>query len=102
MLAAIAVLAVLTVVAAGTWLAAAVIARHRAQSAADLAAVAAAVRLPAGDSAACALADTVVRSMGGTVRQCSITRLDVIVVVSVRAGGRLGREALAAARAGPA
>lgn len=101
MLAAFLIALLITVALAGTWLAAAVIARHRAQSIADLAALAAAAEVPAGDSAACGQAVALAGAMGGTVRQCVVTRLDVTVMVSVAAAGPTGRQAQASARAGP-
>lgn len=81
---------------------AAVIARHRAQSAADLAALAAAYRLPAGPDVACGYAGTVASRTGASVRRCDIDDLDVIVetVVPVRVS-LLIAEAAAVARAGP-
>lgn len=73
----------------------AVVARHRAQSAADLAALAAATRLPEGVEAACSQASLIAHSMGAAVVDCSADDLDVVVTV---AAGKAG----AAARAGPA
>lgn len=96
----IAVLASIAV--AGIWLSAVVIARHRAQAAADLAALNAAARMPAGPAEACRQADALSRAMGASVRSCVIEQLDVIVVVSVPVGGRITRDAKASARAGPA
>ena len=94
--------AALTMVAmTGTWVAAAVIARHRAQSVADLAALAAAARLPAGEAAACGQAVALAGLMDATVRQCLVTRLDVTVAVSITAAGPARRQAQARARAGP-
>lgn len=100
-LAAILIAALTTIVLAGIWLASAVIARHRAQAAADLAALVAAAQVPAGDLQACGRASALANAMGAGLRQCVLTRLDVTVVVSVAVGGRLGREATASARAGP-
>jgi secretion/DNA translocation related TadE-like protein len=81
----------------------AVIARHRAQSAADLGALAAAGRLAIGHDAACAWAGSVAQRMGGSVASCVVEDLDVVVSVDVAA--HLGRwgvgTARAAARAGP-
>lgn len=100
-LAAFCIAALIVIVVAGMWLASAVIARHRAQSAADLAALVAAARVPAGEGVACGQADALARAMGATMRQCTLNRLDVIVVVTVAAGGRMGGQAWASARAGP-
>ncbi|WP_197514881.1 Rv3654c family TadE-like protein [Mycobacterium sp. 852013-50091_SCH5140682] len=92
-----------TFTAAGASLGAAVIARHRAQAAADLGALAAAGALIAGPDAACRQAATVASAMRTTVAQCRVDGLDV--VLTVHAEVRLGRwgigPATAAARAGP-
>jgi secretion/DNA translocation related TadE-like protein len=81
----------------------AVIARHRAQAAADLAALAAAGRLAAGQDTACGWAVSVADRMDGRVTACTVTALDVVVTVDVDAAlGRWGLgSARAAARAGP-
>ncbi|KAA8970505.1 Rv3654c family TadE-like protein [Mycobacterium sp.] len=88
----------LVVTGGGAVLGAAVLARHRAQSAADLAALAAAARLPAGPESACAQAAAVARAMRADSR-CTVAGLDVVVTVDV-AISRWGR-ARAGARAGP-
>jgi secretion/DNA translocation related TadE-like protein len=97
----IAVLVTITVAAAA--LGAAVIARHRAQAAADLGALAAAGALVSGPEVACAQAAAVTSLMHTTVAQCRVDGLDV--VLTVHAEVRLGRwgvgPATAAARAGP-
>lgn len=78
------------------------LARHRAEVAADLAALAGAARALTGRDAACAFAGGVAASNGASVRSCEMVGLDlrVTVVVRVRAGpvqgGAMGR-----ARAGP-
>ena len=95
----IAILALVSV--AGIWLGSAVIARHRAQSAADLAALAAAARIPTGTAMACVQATALARAMAVTVLGCTAEQLDVTVVVSVPVGGMFGRDAQASARAGP-
>ncbi|MET4427977.1 secretion/DNA translocation related TadE-like protein [Mycolicibacterium sp. 624] len=81
----------------------AVIARHRAQAAADLAALAAAGRIALGGDAACASAASIARRMGAAIASCAVDGLDVVVSVDVTA--ELGRlrvgTARAAARAGP-
>jgi secretion/DNA translocation related TadE-like protein len=81
----------------------AVIARHRAQAAADLAALAAAARLAAGQDTACGWAVSVADRMDGRVTACTVNALDVVVTVDVDATlGRWGLgSARAAARAGP-
>jgi secretion/DNA translocation related TadE-like protein len=81
----------------------AVVARHRAQAAADLAALAAAGRLASGGAAACASATSVVTSMRATLVDCRVEQLDVIIGVDVRVQLRrwgVG-SARAQARAGP-
>lgn len=89
----------LCVAGAGAYLGAVVVARHRAQAAADLAALAAAARLPAGAEAACARATAVAREMRAEEAGCVVDELDVVVTVRVPV---LGGAARAAARAGPA
>jgi secretion/DNA translocation related TadE-like protein len=89
----------LGVVAVGS----AVAARHRAQAAADLAALAGAGRLATGAAAACQWADAVAGAMRAEVTGCRVESLDV--VVSVQTSVQLGRfgvgTAGAVARAGP-
>ncbi|MFW0786583.1 Rv3654c family TadE-like protein [Gordonia sp. CPCC 206044] len=83
----------------------AVVARHRAQSAVDLAALAAAARHVRAEPTPCAAARRVARAqrVHATVRDCTIDGDDVVVTVGVPV--RLGpfglREATASARAGP-
>src|ERR1700761_5122568 len=97
---AVAMVAVLLwVTAAGAYLGEAVVARHRAQAAADLAALAAAARLPSGAQAACARATLVARKMGVGNTQCEVDGLDVVVAVQVPVS--FAGAARAAARAGP-
>ncbi len=94
------VVVLLCVTGAVTYLGAAVVARHRAQAAADLAALAAASRLPSGAGMACARAAAVARRMGVDAVRCEVDGLDVVVSVDVAVAG-VGT-ARAAARAGPA
>lgn len=82
-------------------IAAAVLAQHRAQSAADLSVLAAAAWLPRGPSSACEGALRVSGEMGALLRRCDVERLDVRVTVTVEVGGLVGSEAQASARAGP-
>lgn len=82
-------------------LGAAVVARHRAQAAADLAAHAAAVGLPAGQQFACAQAASVTSAMSVTLAGCAVDGLDAVVSVDAATGLRQWR-ARAQARAGPA
>jgi secretion/DNA translocation related TadE-like protein len=81
----------------------AVIARHRAQSAADLAALAAAGRLSQGATAACSYASAVAHAVQANITRCVVEELDVVVAVEVRVDlGRFGfGPARATARAGP-
>ena len=90
----------LCVTAAGAYLGSVVVARHRAQAAADLAALAAAARLPSGAEAACAQADTVAHAMRVDDVGCRVDDLDVVVTVHVAVV--FAGVAQATARAGPA
>jgi secretion/DNA translocation related TadE-like protein len=94
---------IVAVVGAAMVVGSAVIARHRAQSAADLAALAAAGRLAAGQNTACGWAVSVADQMNARVTACAVESLDVVVSVDVDAAlGRWGLgTARAAARAGP-
>ena len=95
------VVVLLSVTGGCACLGAAVVARHQAQAAADLAALAAAARVPAGAEAACAQAGAVARAMRADPAGCAVDDLDVVVTVEVGlAVGRWGT-ARAAARAGP-
>lgn len=84
-------------------LGAAGIARHRAEAAADLGALAGAGRALGGSAAACGRAAELVVANGAVVTSCSLTGLDVLlqVQVSVELAGLSGA-ASARARAGPA
>lgn len=81
----------------------AVAARHRAQAAADLAALAGAGRLASGPQVACQWADSVTGAMGVRLAACRVDGLDVVVTAEVAVRlGRLGLgTASAKARAGP-
>jgi secretion/DNA translocation related TadE-like protein len=96
-----AVLLVITI--GGVYVGSAVITRHRAQAAADLAAVAAAVHLADGTRAACSRASALALAMRTTVTQCVVENLDVIVTAetSVPLGRIAVGPARATARAGP-
>ena len=93
----------LTIAIGATAVGTAVVARHRAQSGADLAALAAAGAAPAGAVVACARAGAVLAAMRMHLDGCRLDELDV--VVAVVAPARLGRwhlgTARATARAGP-
>jgi len=104
-LTAVAVIAVLMAVTAGiAYVGSAVLARHRAQAAADLAALAGAGQLASGVETACAQASSVARAMGATVIRCELDGSDVVVAVDAAVGLGMWRAgpAHAAARAGPA
>ena len=97
-------IAVLMSVTVGiSWLGAAVVARHTAQGAADLAALAAAGALAGGPDAACAQAGAIAGAMRAGVTRCAVEGLDVVLQVQVAV--RVGRfdlgPARATARAGP-
>lgn len=71
----------------------AVVARHRAQAGADLAALAAAARLPEGADAACGEASVIAQAMNVAVLGCEVDDLDVVITVAAgkaRAGARAG------------
>ncbi|MEZ0349870.1 Rv3654c family TadE-like protein [Mycobacterium sp. pR1184] len=89
----------LCITGVGAYLGSVVVARHRAQAAADLAALAAAGRLPSGAEAACARAGAIARTMRVDDIGCRVDDLDV--VVTVRVAVVFGGVAQAAARAGP-
>jgi secretion/DNA translocation related TadE-like protein len=77
---------------------AAVNARHRARTAADLAALAGAARALEGASVACGRASEYAAANGAGVRACRLDGFDLIVTVAVST--RFG-PAVASARAGP-
>lgn len=79
----------------------AVAARHRVQSAADLAALAAAAALPAGVAVACARASGVIQQLGAHPIDCAADGLDVVVTADVAVPLVRGARARAVARAGP-
>ncbi|MGL6236983.1 MAG: Rv3654c family TadE-like protein [Segniliparus sp.] len=87
-----------------SWAGAAVSARHRAQAAADLAALAGAYRALDGEAAACAAARAFAGRSAGRLVSCQTVDLDVLVVVEVdtAAPGFASGPARATARAGPA
>lgn len=102
MLAAFLIAALAATTVGGAWVGSAVIGRHRAQAAADLAALAAAQRVPTGRIAACLDATAVAAAMGAAVTRCEVQNLDVSLVVRVHTGARPGGVAVATAKAGPA
>lgn len=93
------------VLVAVLYVGAAVVARHRAQSAADLGALAAASAHVSGRGDACEVAGERVADQDGSpsVAECAIDGEDVVVrvVIRVRLGVLGVRDAYAVARAGP-
>ncbi|MBS4727728.1 hypothetical protein MSM1_04985 [Mycobacterium sp. SM1] len=89
----------LSITGAGAYLGAIVVARHRAQAAADLAALAGAAQLPGGTAAACARAAAVARQMRSDGAHCAVHGLDVVVTAEVAVA--FAGTARATARAGP-
>jgi secretion/DNA translocation related TadE-like protein len=77
--------------------------RHRADTAADAAALAAAGQVIAGPVAACAAAAAIARTDGAALTRCGLDGAGAQVEVSVALPGALGRfgEAVGRARAGP-
>ncbi|MEK8069786.1 Rv3654c family TadE-like protein [Rhodococcoides navarretei] len=102
-LAALAMSALIAVVVMVIHVGSAVGARHQAQSAADLAALAGAGALDRGASDACETARGLAGRMGTELRECTIDEWDVIVTVGQPVFlGRFGMsDAIASARAGP-
>jgi len=94
---------VLTVMTVMLWFGAAVATRHRAASAADLAALAAAGAAPAGERQACEQARWVTDQMAVELRSCRLAGWDALVEVVAVPPGVLGNfgSAEARARAGP-
>ncbi|WP_279588793.1 Rv3654c family TadE-like protein [Actinophytocola oryzae] len=85
------------------WLVAAVAVRHRAQGAADLAALAAAGQALAGERRACDAAREVTGQMGVELVSCRLVGWDALVEVAATPPDPIGRlgQAVARARAGP-
>ncbi|WP_433600769.1 Rv3654c family TadE-like protein [Nocardia sp. CA-135953] len=80
-----------------------VVARHRAQAAADLAALAAAGELARGADVGCAEAGEIARRIGARIQRCEVVQWDATVTVEGNVPmGLLGtRTVRAVARAGP-
>lgn len=95
------VAALLSVTGGGFELGAAVIARHRAQAIADLAALAGAGRVPAGPASACAHAKMLGSRMHAGEVSCTVDGLDVVITVAMPVPGWRLSPARATARAGP-
>jgi secretion/DNA translocation related TadE-like protein len=79
------------------------VARHRAASAADLAALAAADRALDGPGPACAAAEVAAGAVGASLELCTISGDIADVVAAVRPGGAIGSWGVARShsRAGP-
>ncbi|MGH3914236.1 MAG: Rv3654c family TadE-like protein [Pseudonocardiaceae bacterium] len=79
------------------------VARHQAESAADLAALAGAGSVVIGEQYVCAQARRVTDRMGVRLASCRVRGWDVLVEVAARPGGPAGglAEATGRARAGP-
>lgn len=86
----------------GVQLGAVLVARHRAEVAADLAALAGAVVVLGGEQVACARAAAVAQANGAELADCQVIGADLLAQVRsrVRAGPLLG-SATGRARAGP-
>lgn len=97
------IMAVLALSMIGLQLGSAVVARHRAEAAADLAALASAAHAIAGREAACHSATRVAEWMSTTLTSCELHGWDTVVRVSARPSRLVERfgVANAAARAGP-
>lgn len=81
-------------------LGAAVAARHRAEAAADLAALAGAQALQSGEPA-CPVAEEIAAANGAVEVTCTIEGREVVVGVAVETGGLLSLPARTISRAGP-
>lgn len=105
LLGAFAIATITSVAVALLYVGGAVVARHRAQSAADLAALAAAQQhvLAAPDPCLAAAEITRVQRVGARIERCDVDGIDVVLTIAVPV--RLGPfgvwDALASARAGP-
>ncbi|MGD9987807.1 Rv3654c family TadE-like protein [Pseudonocardia sp.] len=101
--AALAAVLVLGLAAVGIDLGGAVLARHRAEAAADLAALAAASDAALGVEAACAHARAITAGMDSVLRRCVLDGWDAMVEVGTPRAAVFGNaDAVGRARAGPA
>lgn len=92
----------LVVLAVGLQVAGAVIARHRAESAADLAALAGAASVLSGRQAACDRAGSIAAANGGALDGCELVGLDLRVTVRIEVTlGPISGTTVGRARAGP-
>lgn len=99
----IGVVVLLLVTGVGVHLGSVVLARQRAETGADLAALAGAAVLLRGVAAGCAAAGQVARANQVQLRSCAADGLDLLVEVSaeVAGGTGVGGSAIGRARAGP-
>ncbi|PTR21586.1 secretion/DNA translocation related TadE-like protein [Rhodococcus sp. OK519] len=102
-LACFALAGLVVVTAAFAHLGGVVVNRHRAQSAADLSALAAAYALGSGDESACAAASTIARRMRVELADCSVDGWEVVVSTAAATSSGVFPigPARAVARAGP-
>lgn len=102
-LGALAICAIVALVIALTEIVGAISTRHRAESAADLGALAGAAWVLTDPDYGCAQARRVVAENGGTLTSCAADGVDILVRVTIPIRSNLlpGRSARAAARAGP-
>ncbi|MDQ7808138.1 flp pilus-assembly TadE/G-like family protein [Amycolatopsis sp. A133] len=99
---AMAVAALTGITTLALWLGAAVIARHQAESAADLGALAAASHASEGPTQACERARWIADRMGVTLLTCRWQQLDALVEIEARGPSLAGLPRPSAhARAGP-
>ena len=98
------VLALVLLLTFGLQLGAAALGRHRAEGAADLAALGAAAHVAHGTDAACRVAERVARRMAAQLTSCHVSGWEAWVRTRVGSGGVLAGFAPASgrARAGPA
>ena len=94
---------IVAVAVASATVGAAIVARHRAQTAADLGALAGAGRAIEGEPAACARAEVVVADNGGRLVSCRLDGFDLTVIATVTPNGMaaVAGPARATATAGP-
>lgn len=96
------VVVLLAVTGLGLHLGAATLARQRAETGADLAALAGASKVLQGPDVVCAAVVTVAAANGVDVQSCAVRGTDVLVMVVARAGaGPFAGSAAGRARAGP-
>lgn len=103
-LAAVLLLGMVAIAGFGLALGSAMLARHRAEGAADLAALAAAARAPRGSEHACAAASGVADAMRARLLDCALDGPDARIVIEIRVPAGLGPispQVTGRSRAGP-